>query len=310
MRKFLLVMSVIILASLSPRLAAGATIQTDSTIVAPEKFTEKINASVIRAKLPKRLRTREPFWGTPVEYATDPAWTCASALSRISSARATHEYGVPMAVPSSKDMILEDSVSVWMSNPLTGIADWVCWNADLADMGGERDRFLRRCTAAKVHMDLSLWVSVINECYKWAWSKPYGNVNIVCGPMYNTRVDGEITKESVPYAFFAVVCKKVASPKVRDTGFRSVGFVIPNNPSAKKTANVYDYSRTVNNVEYFTGYDFFPKLPASVAEVVEEMTVYELFCPFVEDEEQAYEEDEIVLGDMQEMFYDSFQSFD
>jgi hypothetical protein len=46
--------------------------------------------------------------------------------------------------------------------------------------------------------------------------------------------------------------------------------------------SIYAYSRSVNWLERNTGYNFFPRLPSHIQEIIEEMTASELLCPYQE----------------------------
>lgn len=45
---------------------------------------------------------------------------------------------------------------------------------------------------------------------------------------------------------------------------------------------IWDYSRSVNWIEHQIGYNLFPKLPAHMQEIIEEMTATEHICPYSE----------------------------
>lgn len=224
----------------------------------------RITESVVSAKAPKRLRTYIPFWGCPLR-----------------------EDGT-----EEQREILDDCVVCRQKD--RPFPDWVCWNLDLASGIGDRykfSRFVKGNIAAEATVRLA-----VDECYRWAWRKPYGNTNVVIGPLYGTK------DRNCPYAWFVAVCKQERIKGPAPLGFSSIAFIIPASPAPGKS--IYDYSRSVNGVEYLSGYNLFPKLPQSVQEQVEEITAYELFCPFQEiDEELFYElEPEFDGGEFNERF--------
>ena len=63
----------------------------------------------------------------------------------------------------------------------------------------------------------------------------------------------------VPEAFFKVVLCLQETPK-------AIGFIVRNNEGKKKRDQ---FINTIDDVERITGYDFFPKLPDDIEEVVE-----------------------------------------
>ena len=104
---------------------------------------------------------------------------------------------------------------------------------------------------------------VISLCARWAAERPKSAVDIVWGPFQG--------------GWFVAICKKTHSA----LGWKSIGFVIP--PEGMDPAGrIYSYSKSVNWIEYRIGYDLFPKLPAHLQEIIEEMTATELLCPFQE----------------------------
>lgn len=227
----------------------------------PEEQDYRLNEAVISTKVPKRLRSYIPFWGTP----ETSVWTREDSLV------------VDNCVASI------DTAKVF--------PNWICWNLDLASTAADKYKFRRFARKGETIPVEDLLVNVIDECYRWAWRKPYGNTNIVVGPIYLAP------ESSAPYAYFTAVCKKESLKGPMPLGFTSIAFIIPTSPSERK--NLYDYSCSVNFVEYRTGLNLFPKLPRWVQEQVEEMTTYELFCPFQEiDENELYLlEPEFVHGD-------------
>lgn len=108
-------------------------------------------------------------------------------------------------------------------------------------------------------MNSGVWNRIEQDCRKWA--KKYGEVYIVCGPVFYNRKHETIgvNKVAVPEAFFKVVLCTTGNPK-------AIGFVVKNNAGTKKKDQ---YVNSVDEVERITGYDFFPALPDSVEEMVE-----------------------------------------
>ena len=104
---------------------------------------------------------------------------------------------------------------------------------------------------------------VFQLCAKWASEKPKQAVDVVWGPFSG--------------GWFVAVCKKTRS----DLGWKSIGFVIPAD-GMQAGKGIWSYSRSVNWIEHQIGYNLFPKLPAHLQEIIEEMTAAEHLVPIQE----------------------------
>ena len=109
------------------------------------------------------------------------------------------------------------------------------------------------------NLNSGVWNSIEMDCRKWA--KKYGDVYIVCGPIFLNREHETIGKNKVfvPEAFFKVILCLQGKPK-------AIGFIVKNNEGAKKKDQ---YINTVDEVERITGIDFFPALPDNIENEVE-----------------------------------------
>lgn len=109
------------------------------------------------------------------------------------------------------------------------------------------------------NLNSGLWNSIEMDCRKWA--RKFGDIYIVCGPVYLRREHETIgyNKVYVPEAFFKVVLCLNGTPK----GF---GFIVRNTDGNKKRDLYYN---SIDQVERITGYDFFPALPDSIENEVE-----------------------------------------
>ena len=108
-------------------------------------------------------------------------------------------------------------------------------------------------------LNSGVWNRIEQDCRKWA--KKYGDVYIVCGPVFLNRKHETIgqNRVMVPEAFFKVILCLKGRPK-------AIGFIIRNNEGKKKRDQ---FINTVDQVERITGYDFFPSLPDDIESVVE-----------------------------------------
>lgn len=94
------------------------------------------------------------------------------------------------------------------------------------------------------------WNDLEMQCRTWA--RQYGQVTIVCGPIFtgNTRTIGR-NKVAVPSHFFKVVYRENPSPK-------AIAFIFQNNG---KSQPWQQQACSVDHVEDITGIDFFCQLP-------------------------------------------------
>lgn len=108
-------------------------------------------------------------------------------------------------------------------------------------------------------LNSGMWNRIEMDCRKWA--KKYGDVYIVCGPIFLNKDHETIgaNKVVVPEAFFKVILCLQGKPK-------AIGYVVRNNGGTKKKDM---YVNTVDDVERITGIDFFPALPDSIENEVE-----------------------------------------
>jgi endonuclease G len=108
-------------------------------------------------------------------------------------------------------------------------------------------------------LNSGVWNKIELDCRQWA--KKYGDLYIVCGPLFLNREHECIgdNKVVVPEAFFKVILCLQGSPK-------GIGFIVRNNEGKKKRDS---FVNTIDDVERVTGMDFFPSLPDSIESVVE-----------------------------------------
>lgn len=108
-------------------------------------------------------------------------------------------------------------------------------------------------------LNSGLWNSIEMNCRTWA--RRYGDIYIVCGPVYLNREHEMIgvNRVVVPEAFFKVVLCLNGTPK-------AFGIVVRNNSGQKKRDLYYN---SVDEVERVTGMDFFHTLPDDIENEVE-----------------------------------------
>lgn len=103
------------------------------------------------------------------------------------------------------------------------------------------------------------WEELESRCRGWA--RNYGDIYIVCGPIFYSNSYKTIgnNKVGVPDAFFKVILCMNKKPK-------ALGFIYPNEGTHHKMSH---YVTTVDNVEKQTGIDFFYNLPDDIETTVE-----------------------------------------
>lgn len=108
-------------------------------------------------------------------------------------------------------------------------------------------------------LNSGLWNVIERDCRKWV--RKYGDLYIVCGPVFLNSEHEVIGKNKVvvPEAFFKVILCLNPKPK-------AIGYIIRNNEGKKKRDL---YINTVDEVEKITGIDFFPALPDDIENEVE-----------------------------------------
>lgn len=95
------------------------------------------------------------------------------------------------------------------------------------------------------------------------WAGKYDGVYVVTGGVLtgNMKTIGD-EKVSVPNEFYKIVVD------VSDGNYKAIAFVIPNRPSSQ---SFYEYVVSIDEIEAKTGIDFFPNLPDSIENNLEQM---------------------------------------
>lgn len=109
------------------------------------------------------------------------------------------------------------------------------------------------------NLNSGLWNSIEIDCRRWA--RQFGDIYIVCGPVFLNREHETIGENEVfvPEAFFKVVLCLNGIPK-------ALGFIVRNTDGNRKRDLYYN---TIDQVERITGIDFFPSLPDDMESEVE-----------------------------------------
>lgn len=108
------------------------------------------------------------------------------------------------------------------------------------------------------------WQTVEDNCR--SWTKKFGRLVIICGPVLSDRPLTTIGKGvAVPERFFKVVLAPDADPPM------AIGFIMSN---FDQTGGAQAAATSVDEVEAVTGYDFFSALPDDIENEVEAQASY------------------------------------
>ncbi len=97
-----------------------------------------------------------------------------------------------------------------------------------------------------------IWKKLEAKAREWATENE--KIYIVTGPVLNGEIKKSIgeNKVSVPHHYYKVILDNTA-PEIK-----GIGFILSNEKSKMSLQN---FAVTIDSVEVFTGFDFFPKLP-------------------------------------------------
>lgn len=110
----------------------------------------------------------------------------------------------------------------------------------------------------RANLNSGVWNQIEIICRQWATK--YGDLDIVCGPIYYNQKHDTIgvNKVVVPDAFFKVILCLQDKPK-------GIGFICIN---MKENREIGFYVHSINQIERITGYTFFPHLNPLISEQV------------------------------------------
>lgn len=169
----------------------------------------------------------------------------------IVQARASRKHmpslGLPIRMDGDIDAIVRYREDRWEgADSIQAVPRWTMWGMK-PDSSSEHE-----------HLGL-----IMELCRSWTTEKPKGTSYIVEGPLWG--------------GWFVAVCKKTRT----SLGWKSIAFVVPQD-GVEEGKRIFDYSHSINWLEQQIGYNLFPRLPAHLQEIIEEMTATELLCSFQE----------------------------
>lgn len=182
------------------------------------------------------------------------AWHLTAAHLKGSTKRADSEFHEDVDVPAPRVNTYDYMRSGYDRGHMCPAGDNK-WSQQAMD---ESFLFSNICPQAP-SLNRGDWNEMEQACRKWA--KQYGDVYIVCGPVFYKKRHKTIGKNrvAVPDAFFKVVLTMKGEPK-------AIGFIYKNADGNRPKG---DYANSVDEVERITGIDFFPALPDDIEKKVE-----------------------------------------
>lgn len=208
---------------------------------------------------PSQILVREGYttsYNNKTKNANWVAWHLTSAHTDGNWSRDGIPYMVDEDVKGARQE-LED----WYNNSLPIDHGHMCpagdnkWSAKAM----EQTFLLTNMCPQNSELNRGDWEELESRCRGWA--RHYGDVYIVCGPIFYTSKYKTIgyNKVGVPDAFYKVVLCMTKKPK-------ALGFIYPNNSESHR---IQFYVTTVDKVEAVTGIDFFCNLPDDVENAIE-----------------------------------------
>lgn len=118
---------------------------------------------------------------------------------------------------------------------------------------------MTNCTPQNRSLNSGLWNQIEQSCRKWA--KKYGEVIIICGPIFMNCEHDTIGPHRIPVpeAFFKVVVS------LDPTNPKGIGFICRNTEGTQKRDF---YTNSINEVERITGITFFPNIDPTISKIV------------------------------------------
>ena len=182
------------------------------------------------------------------------AWHLTPARLKGNAKRGNHSFSEDMDVPQPRAVDFDYVRSGYDRGHMCPAGDNK-WD----EKAMEESFFLTNVCPQAPSLNRGDWNEMEQACRKWA--KQYGDIYIVCGPIFYKKRQKTIgnNKVAVPDAFFKVVLCMGGTPK-------AIGFIYKNGDGNRPKG---DYANSVDEVERITGIDFFPSLPDKIENRVE-----------------------------------------
>lgn len=218
--------------------------------------TDAVEIPSVLSNVPEQFLNRKAYMVSYNSSTKCPNWVAwhLTAEHADGNIARTNDYREDMDVPSPRATNEDYKGSVWSRGHLCPAGDNK-WD----EKAMSESNLLTNICPQHASLNSGLWNVIERDCRKWA--KKYGDVYIVCGPIYLNKEHETIgiNKLVVPEAFFKVILCLKDKPQ-------AIGFIVRNNEGTKKKDQ---YVNTIDEVERITGIDFFPSLPDDIENEVE-----------------------------------------
>lgn len=189
-----------------------------------------------------------------------PNWV-AWCLTKEHTSGEWSRQGIPY-IEDTEAIEPRQKMTDWRINPQRYDHGHMCPAADnqWSDIAMEQSFYLTNMCPQNSDLNRDEWADLEKECRKWA--NIYGELFIVCGPIFyngkNQTIGGP--KEIwVPDAFFKVILTLSKTPK-------AIGFIYPNDYIQ---GSIKQFVYAVDEVEKVTALDFYFNLPDEIEERIE-----------------------------------------
>lgn len=222
----------------------------------------EVGYPVIPDTIPNRLLSRYCYTVSYNAKTRQPNWVMWQLTKEHVMQRKEgvwNEYREDEDLPSEIRATLEDYASSGYDRGHMCPGGDCNWD----DEGRDETFVLSNMCPQNPNLNRGDWKEIEMACRKWA--KQYGNIYIVCGPIFLKSLQHERIGPNqipVPEAFFKVIlCPTPSNPK-------GIGFICRNTDGNRKKDF---YVNSIRQMERVTGYLFFPELNDSIKSSVYDM---------------------------------------
>ena len=220
-------------------------------------FQRNTDIALPLKNVPEQILYRKGYMASYNKETKLPNWVAWHLTANHvdgTAKRPNNAWHEDMDVPSPRATRGDYKKSGWTRGHMCPAGDNK-WDADAM-----YDTFLyTNCCPQHNNLNTGPWNQIEISCRRWA--EKYGEVYIVCGPIFFRQQHATIgaNKVVVPEAFFEViVCPNSKAPK-------GIGFICRNNG---EKGNKSLYVNSIRQVERVTGMTFFPNLPKKLSDAV------------------------------------------
>lgn len=228
----------------------------------PWSLLSNIGYPIIPDTIPNLLQERYCYSVSYNKYTRQPNWVMWQLTEYHVMQRKEgvwNDYREDEEMPLEIRATLEDYASSGYDRGHMCPGGDCNWDAE----GRDETFLLSNMCPQNPNLNRGDWKEIEMACRKWA--KQYGNIYIVCGPIFLKSQQHERIGPNqipVPEAFFKVVlCSESPTPK-------GIGFICRNTDGNRKKDF---YVNSIRQVERVTGYRFFPNLEDSIKSLVYDM---------------------------------------